>query len=333
MNMQKLGTLPPPPGVFGSLRAGWDIVSNRVALILAPLALDVLLWLGPRLSVDGLLRPFVTYIFEQARRGVSASDMELFVRNQTFIMDRLQDSNLLGLLAKLMVFPIGISSLSAQILPSETPLGLPQVVEVSSIPVFLGLSFVLILLGWVSGSLYFRIVSGAILGENETGISSTRAVAQTFILSVLWWIGLITAFVPLFFFLFVLALISPLLMNAAILAILFLSFWLIVPLFFTPHGIFIHRQNAVFSVISSLRLVRFSLPTSGMFVLSVFILSRGLNILWSVPSSDSWLMLVGIAGHAFVTTALLAASFVYYRDMNNWLKTVYERFQRANQSQ
>ncbi len=35
--------------------------------------------------------------------------------------------------------------------------------------------------------------------------------------------------------------------------------------------------------------------------------------------------LVGIAGHAFVTTALLAASFIYYRDMNNWLEIVFER--------
>jgi hypothetical protein len=37
------------------------------------------------------------------------------------------------------------------------------------------------------------------------------------------------------------------------------------------------------------------------------------------------MMLVGIAGHAFVTTALLAASFIYYRDMNAWLEIVFER--------
>ena len=36
---------------------------------------------------------------------------------------------------------------------------------------------------------------------------------------------------------------------------------------------------------------------------------------------------VGIAGHAFITTALLAASFVYYRDMNVWLQTVFEKLQ------
>jgi len=39
-------------------------------------------------------------------------------------------------------------------------------------------------------------------------------------------------------------------------------------------------------------------------------------------------LLVGIVGHAFISTTLLAASFVYYRDMSNWLQNVYERFQQ-----
>jgi hypothetical protein len=34
---------------------------------------------------------------------------------------------------------------------------------------------------------------------------------------------------------------------------------------------------------------------------------------------------VGILGHSFVATALLASSFVYYRDMNIWLQEAMER--------
>ena len=127
-------------------------------------------------------------------------------------------------------------------------------------------------------------------------------------------------------------LLSPVLANIVILVISFLSFWLIVPLFFMPHGIFMKKQNAFYSIYSSLRMIRFSLPTSGVFVVSVFLLSRGLDVLWSVPKDDSWLTLVGFAGHAFITTALLAASFVYYRDMTDWLQNVYERFQQINKA-
>jgi hypothetical protein len=109
---------------------------------------------------------------------------------------------------------------------------------------------------------------------------------------------------------------SPVLASVVFFILLFVSFWLVVPLFFTAHGIFVRQQNAFYSIFTSLRMARFALPTSGLFVLAWLVLSIGLNYLWSVPPANSWMTLVGIGGHAFITTALLAASFVYYRDMN-----------------
>ena len=329
MDMQKLQSLPPPPGVIGSLRAGFDAVASHVWLILVPLALDIVLWLGPRLSVDGLLRPFVRYMFSQARRGVAASEMNQFLEAQRIFLDGLQSFNLLSLAGKLRMFPIGISSLLAQRMPVDTPLGEQSIVQISSLPLLLGVAFILTLIGWVGGGLYFRWVSGTALGLEETGISSLRAIIQTLILSVCWFIGLMVVVVPMMFVLTLLALISPVLVNVAIFVILLLAFWLVVPLFFMPHGIFARRQNAFISAITSLRMARFTFPTSGMFVISVVILSQGLTYLWSVPPSDSWMTLVGIAGHAFITTAVLASSFVYYRDMNVWLQTVFEQWQKT----
>ena len=329
MDMQKLQSLPPPPGVIGSLRAGFDAVASHVWLILVPLALDIVLWLGPRLSVDGLLRPFVRYMFSQGRRGVAASEMNQFLEAQRIFLDGLQSFNLLSLAGKLRMFPIGISSLLAQRMPVDTPLGEQSIVQISSLPLLLGVAFILTLIGWVGGGLYFRWVSGTALGLEETGISSLRAIIQTLILSVCWFIGLMVVVVPMMFVLTLLALISPVLVNVAIFVILLLAFWLVVPLFFMPHGIFARRQNALISAITSLRLARFTFPTSGMFVISAVILSQGLTYLWSVPPSDSWMTLVGIAGHAFITTAVLASSFVYYRDMNIWLQTVFEQWQKT----
>jgi len=329
MDAQKLESLPPPPGVIGSLRAGFDAVASHVWLIILPLALDIFLWLGPRLSVDGLLRPFVRYMFLQARRGVEVSELDRFLETQTSLLDILQDFNLLSLISKFRMFPIGISSLLAQTMPVETPLGEQSVVQISSVPILIVIVFILTMIGWLVGALYFHWVSGTTLGPEESGISLLRAILQTFILSVCWLVGLLIILLPVMFILTLLAFISPLLANAAIFVILLLSFWLIVPLFFVPHGIFARRQNAFYSALTSLRLARFTFPTSGMFVISVLILSQGLNYLLKVPPSDSWMTLVGIAGHAFITTAILAASFVYYRDMNVWLQTVFEKWQKT----
>ena len=326
MTVQKLETLPPPPGVIGSLRAGFDTVSGHVKLILFPLALDLWLWLGPRLSVDSLLSPYLRFLFEQARNRLeSPADIQRIAGFQASLMDALERFNLLSLLGKLVTFPIGVSSLLVGTMPVVTPYGEQRVVQISSLPGLVGLMFLFIGIGWAGGGLYFRWVSGTALGSEEAGISSVRAIIQTFILSVIWFIGLMIAMVLGFLVLTLLGLISQSLANGAVFVMLMLSFWLIVPLFFTPHGIFVRRQNAFSSVLSSLRMARFTLPTSGMFVLSAFLLYRGLNYLWGVPPNNSWMLLIGIAGHAFITTALLAASFVYYRDMNIWLQTVFEQ--------
>lgn len=325
-------TLPPPPGIFGSLKAGFDIVTNRVALILIPLGLDLFLWLGPRLSVDGLLSPFFVYMFDQIQQNVTGTDLDIVLQRQTVFVEWLRDFNLLSLLSKAQWFPVGISSLSAQSLPVANPLGFENVVSISSIWVLLGAAVVLIPLGWIAGGVFFRQVSVSVQSEGEAGVSLLRSIVQTLFLSVLCVVVFLVLLIPLSFGIGLLALVSSVVANIVVLVVAFFSFWLIVPLFFTPHGIFIRRQNALHSIASSLRMIRFSLPTSGMFVLSVFILSRGLDILWSAPKSESWLALVGFAGHAFITSAMLAASFVYYRDMGDWIQKVYERLQQINQN-
>ena len=100
------------------------------------------------------------------------------------------------------------------------------------------------------------------------------------------------------------------------------------PVFFSPHGIFTYKQNAFASILQSLRMARFTLPTSGLFLMSSLLISEGLGYLWRIPPSESWLTLVGIIGHAFITTSLLAASFIYYRDINLWLQAVIEQLKK-----
>jgi hypothetical protein len=65
----------------------------------------------------------------------------------------------------------------------------------------------------------------------------------------------------------------------------------------------------------------------------MFLIGAGLNFLWTIPANDSWLTLVGILGHAFIMTALLASSFVYYRDTTAWLQTVFEKLRAPTPTQ
>jgi hypothetical protein len=139
--------------------------------------------------------------------------------------------------------------------------------------------------------------------------------------------------VPIFLIMAVVLQFNAFLANLAVLFLSLASMWVIVPLFFWPHGVFIKQQNAFAAILSSLKMMRFTLPTSSLFVLTMFLLTFGLNFLWSIPPEDSWMTLVGILGQSFVATALLASSFVYYRDMNVWLQDTLERLKLAQSKQ
>lgn len=329
MYAQKLETLPPPPGVFGSLRTGFEVVSSHILLILLPFILDVFLWLGPRLSVSKVMGPLYVALFEQAKIGLaSPEDAKRLTAIQDVFAEGLQRFNLISLVSRLQTFPVGISSLLAKTMPDDNPMGSEMIVQIPSPLAVLTIMLILIGIGWVIGGLYFRWVSGTVLGGGDAAISPLRAVIQSVLLSATWLMALVALSIPVTLLLTVLTIIHPLLASGAFFILLLLSFWLIVPLFFTPHGIFVRGQNAFHSIFTSFKMARFTLPTSGMFVLMTFILTTGLNYLWSVPKSNSWMTLVGISGHAFIVTALLAASFVYYRDMNIWLQKVFEELQQ-----
>jgi len=325
MGMDKIDTLPPPPGVVGSLKAGFDAIASNLTVILLPLALDLLLWLGPRLRVDRLFQP----LFDEMSRfasfnGISAADLKTLQENSALLLEQFQQYNLMS---ALRTFPIGVFSLMSGTMPGKTPWGDSSIIiQIDSIFILLGWVVLLTLVGWICGGLFFRWVSLVVTDtpqpvDNRFG----QSIVQTMLLSVIYFILAIMLGTPVLIVLALVIAASPLLAQGMILILGLLSMWLIVPVFFTPHGIFMRQQNVFSSIYTSLRMARFTLPTSSLFVLSVLLIAFGLNFLWNIPSSDSWMTLIGIVGHAFITTSLLAASFIYYRDMQAWLQTVFEK--------
>jgi len=321
MESLKTESLPPPPGVIGSLKAGFDTIASHVTAILLPLVLDLFLWLGPRLSMEKLYYAIQPEMLKFWRAGgFSADDIQ---RVSEFYTTMLPKLNLFWLLRAI---PIGIPSLFFARDVHSTPLGVSSILSVTSDINLLGWMFILTVVGWIVGGLYFRNVSRLVtINVQIEPLSTGRAIVQTIVLSILWSTVVMVIGIPLFIILAILIQANSFVAQISILFFSFLSMWLIVPIFFWPHGVFIYRQNALSSIFSSVRLARFTLPTTSMFVLTVFMLTVGLNFLWGIPPEDSWMTVVGILAHAFVTTALLAGSFIYYRDLNSWVQSVLER--------
>ncbi len=315
--------LPNPPSLIASLVSGFDAVTTHIALILFPAALDLFIWLGPHIKIEKLIRDFTAQLSAITAAGTPDSS-QLIQANQDIWDFMAQHFNLMFALRS---YPVGVPSLMASRLPVQAPAGLlPKTLDISSFLGVLGIVLILSIFGLVLGALYYVAVANASIPRPKNWLdvlkSWPRAALQVLLLALFWSILLLVVSVPSLSIISLLALGSPLLGRLGMLVYGAGLIWLIFPLLLSPYGIFINQDNVVVSLKKGLRLTRMTLPTTGMLFLSVIVISQGLDLLWNAPADNSWFTLIGILGHAFVTTGLLSTTFVYYRKADRWIQAV-----------
>jgi hypothetical protein len=94
--------------------------------------------------------------------------------------------------------------------------------------------------------------------------------------------------------------------------------WVLVYLGFSLHGIILQRRGLFGALWDSIRIAHVSLPYTVTLYTAIILLYQGLGLVWSIPAENSWLMLFGVIGHALVSTALVAATFAFYKDRYRW---------------
>lgn len=307
----------PPVGVIASLTTGFEAVNQRLGLVLFPLALDLLLWLGPHLSIypiaQSALRYFVAPPSADAatRQAVDAVREMMTIAGERF--------NLLSLLS---TAPMGIPSLMARIAPVAAPTGSPAVVTVGSPLQYLALFLAFNLLGLLLGALYLAQVAQV---AREPPLSPAQLLwrvwsywAQFVALAAVALLGLFLLSLPIALVEVLLLFISPFIASIAPLLGVMAAAWLLFYLVFVVHGVLVSDRNLLQAIYESVGLVTWNtLGTYGLFFF-IIVISLGLGYIWTLPKPDSWMALVGIAGHAYISTALVAATFVFYKDRRRW---------------
>jgi hypothetical protein len=318
MDKTESQVLPAPPNLFTSLRAGFDAIANQIGVILIPIAIDLLLWIGPHLQVKSLLNSYInSFLSSSSLNTLQSGDVI------STVIDTLHSvAAQFNLLSFLRTIPVGIPSLMASRQPLQIPNGSPVLINITNPIIVLGVILGLVILGLVAGSIYYILVARVSL-HNQTGLRNiirewTWASLQVLSLAAAMILLFIIISIPSSCVISVIALIGIPLGQFAFFLYFGVLLWLAFPLLFSAHGIFVNHNNALVSVQRSMTMTRMTLPTTSIFFLSILALSEGLNILWRVPPENSWLTLLGLAGHAFITSALLAASFIYYRDADHW---------------
>jgi hypothetical protein len=245
---------------------------------------------------------------------------EFVTANREAFLEAIARFNLFGLLRSL---PLGVPSLMASRLPAGNPLQSLQSFELSSFGGVLVIALGLTLLGLVVAALYFGLVSqAAITGKvafSETIQEWPAAAGQTLLLALFLLAILAAISLPLFCVLPFLMFGGGSLGRLMLFMYAGVMIWLLFPILYSPFGIFLHQDKMWTSLMRGIRLARTTLPYSVLFALAGLVLSQGLDMLWSIPEDTSWLSVVGVIGHAFISSGILAAAFIFYRDAEIFL--------------
>lgn len=312
--------LPPPPGAIKTILAGFNAIANRPAVILFPALLDMFLWLGPRIKGDSLLAPLMATLPEM--------QSQLPAGYATFLTDF---NNGLNLFSILRTFPLGIFSLMSGNIDVQSPLGLRYALGSPDPISAIGVIILLTILGWIGGSLYFYAVSRAsVKPQAPAGIFRTSI--QAILLSICWVIITSMTNLSLILILWMISLLGTILRLLAFLLLSLPVAWVLLLVYYSFFGIFIKAQNLLESIKSSFRMLRFGLPPIGWFTFLSLLISQMMDMLWRAAPANSWMSAVGIFGHAFISTGLLAASFIYYQELNTWIDSAFQWFNKQTKS-
>ncbi|MBI3240949.1 MAG: hypothetical protein HYZ49_01480 [Chloroflexi bacterium] len=308
----------PPVGIIESLTTGFEAVASHLSLLLLPIILDLFLWLGPHLSVNPIAQRSIDFL-----RSIEFTDPASLQGRQIWV-DILQElgrrTNIFTLLS---TAPLGVPSLMTSQLPILLPGGQPVLWLVDNELFFLTLALAFSITGLLLGAIYFSTI-GSLLqdGDRPTLIQTLRRVlinwARLAAFCVVVGFSMVFISLPVLVFIGILQIISPALAGLGISVWGALMLWLFLYLAFSMHGMVLKDRGVFGSILDSVRLVQWNIwPVMGLFAV-IAVLNWGLGYVWSLPAPDSWLTLAGIGGHAFVSTGLVAATFVFYKDRYRW---------------
>ncbi len=315
MYQEETNSIQQPKGVLACLTSGFELVAQRPGLILPPLLLDLFLWLGPRLAI-----PFNPQILAEIVQQMDVQNISV-----SQIADFWEHYNLFFTLSAVPVFHL--PSLAVQKLFWEAPLA--RITLTLNSDLSLIAAFVMLLLtGIFLSSVYLRLIALTVIEKLELPLPGPQGVlamtgrllglAALELPFILAGSGLIILFVsngiPQGLGLFLLS------------AVFFLGLYLGLHLILAVPGLFMAERRTGTALRDIVLLVQVDfLGVISLYTLN-FVLYHGLNILWTAPSSASWLQLVGLGGHAFIATGLTTTLFVFYANRLAYIRALRQAF-------
>lgn len=320
--------IPHRPSVLKAMANGFKDMATHAYLIAIPILLDLGLLLGPRLTIEKFLTPLVKMI--QLPTNLP-SDLTASV--QESVKTLLEVAKAYSLTAWLRTIPFGTPSLMAGRISTENPLGAARIVPVENAGSLILLFFVFTVIGLLITSLYYTWNAITVYPKNDDIRGSFLRKTSSLLLIPLIALGLILILLlPVVLILGISTAINPFLGSIVYFIALLVLINLLFPLLFTPHAIILENKNLLEAAKESIFVFKESGVFASFFVVMMIFATYISDRLWQNPPDSSWMILVGIFGHAVVSTALVLASFYFFKDAKIFAYEVAKLFRTIGES-
>jgi hypothetical protein len=280
-------------------------VNRRPWLLALPVALNLYLAFGPRLSFTPLLDGLAGLV---QRMQPSGADPGM-----------LQDT--VGVLEALGQIDMRAQLAALNFIPTLPPVSMQDAdaIVISSVGGALA-AFVLInALALPLSALFLVLTAQAVRGEALIWASLGRDIGRTAV-AILAYIAVIAVVglalgLPYIFLSGLLMLLSPAIGVLAVVILQLLVFWAWIYIGFTNEAIVMGRQGPLQAIRASFNLVRHNFwGTLGFLALSAFVIPLGLSVVWQMISGSPVGLAIAALGSAYIGCGLAAARMVFYRE-------------------
>lgn len=296
------------PKIFASIRAGYQTVSKHLYLILFPIALDLFLLFGVRITFSALLQG----IFERFTVPASSS-AEVIAAWDAYKAQLMEFSRFFSLTTFLRSFPVGIPSLFSGVAFKNNPLGSLTFIDLqqqgSVLLVMAGFS----ILGLFLAYILYRLVANAALAqpEQKSPIVDMRSLIAWMLIPLASTAIVLILILPAIFLISLIGTIFPAFTTIGYFLLTLGLVTLITPLVFTPHLVMLENLTFPQALLTSIRAVRLTNAKSSTFIIGAILVNYLANMLWRIPQETSWMLLVGVLGHALISIITITASYHY----------------------
>jgi hypothetical protein len=295
---------PAPAGVIDTIGTAFTILNHRPYLALMVVALDLLLWLGPRISVNEIGRAVNQMLSRPEFAGQSPAPVPMLSAEFDAVV----------ILASL------IPSLVAALGPDNIALPYQPLVLQAMLAASIGVVFALFLASIGLGMSYWTILAYVVRGERLRRAQVFRSTLRN-TLVMLAYLGLLAlAAVGLSFLAGFTVFGATLLGLGDIVLVLFtiatavLAILFYIGTFFVEDAIVLSGAGPFRAVIYSLGICRIAFWPTMRFIAASLVVQLGLPLALRVFTQNAAAVPFALVSHSYVATGLVLASLLFYRE-------------------